>query len=67
MHPNKENIDPRDAKHSYTSLVASTVLQEMLGTSKFKKVKQKVIEDFIGDSKVDNMDVQMVMDGCGIS
>ena len=46
MHPNKENIDPRDAKHSYTSLIAPTVLQEMLGTLKFKKVKQKVIKDF---------------------
>ena len=67
MHPNKEILDPIEAKHSYSAFIAPTILQEVLGTSKFKKVKQKVIQDFIGDSKVDNMDVQMVMDGCGIS
>ena len=67
MHPNKENVDPKEAKHSYTSLIAPTVLEELLETSKFKKVKQKVIKTFVGDSKVDNMEVQMVMDGCGIS
>ncbi len=67
MHPNKKNVNPIEAKHSYSALIAPMVLQEVLGASKFKKVKRKVIQDFIGDSKVDNMDVQMVMDGCGIS
>ena len=67
MHPNKENVNPLKAKHSYSALIAPKVLQQVLGTSKFRKVKHQVIENFIQDSKVDNMDVQMVLDAFGIS
>ena len=67
MHPDKENVDPEIAKSSYSSLIAPSVVEEILGTCKFKKVKQNIIEDFVDGTKVDNMDVQKVMDDCGIS
>ncbi|MCO5605944.1 hypothetical protein L7F22_060130 [Adiantum nelumboides] len=67
LHPLKENIDPQMAKHSYSSLIAPDVAKEMLDVSKFKKVKQNIINDFIQDTTIDTLDVQSVIDDCGIS
>ena len=66
MHLEKENIDPERAKASYSSLVSPSLAKELLGWSKFKKVRQKSIQDFVDDTKVENLDIQKVMDDCGI-
>ena len=57
MDLDKENVDPKVAKHSYSSLNAPSILQEIFGTSKFKKITQKNTKDFVDDSKLKNMDV----------
>ena len=53
MHPEKENANPERAKASYCSLVSSSFAKELLGCSKFKKVRQKIIQDFVDDTKVE--------------
>ena len=67
MHPKKENVDPQLASSCYSSLIAPSVVEEIIDTIKFKKVKQRIIEEFVDETKVDSMDVQIVMDDCGIS
>lgn len=67
LHPEKENMDPSLAKSSYCSLISPAIVQEMLDSSKFKKVKQSILQDSIAETRVDTMDVQEVMDNSGIS
>ena len=42
-------------------------MDEIIENAKYKKVKQRIIDKFLSETKVDSMDVQMVMDNCGIS
>ena len=67
MHPEKENLDPQLVKGCYSSLVPPTFVEEIIESAKYRKVKQRIIDEFIAEAKVDSMDVQMVMDNCGIS
>ena len=61
MHPKKENIDSQLSTNCYSSLLAPLVVEGLIETSKFKKDKKKVIEEFFDDTKVD------IMDNCDIS
>ncbi|KAI5074717.1 hypothetical protein GOP47_0010678 [Adiantum capillus-veneris] len=67
VHPEKENIDPQMAKSSYSSLIAPHVAKEILDALKFKKIKQDIISDFLQSTTIDTLDVQSVIDNCGIS
>ena len=67
MYPKKENLDPQLAKGCYSSLLTPTIVEEIIENAKYKKVKQRIIDEFLSETKVDSMDVQMVMDNCGIS
>ena len=67
MHPEKENIDPQLVGSCYSSLLAPSVMEDMIATAKYQKVKQKVIEEFVDETKMDSMDVQRAMDDSGIS
>lgn len=67
LHPEKENIDPLLAKTSYSSFVSPAIIQEMLESSKFKKVKEGLLQDLVSKTKVDTVDVQKVMDDNGTS
>ena len=39
MHLEKENIDQEMAKSCYSSLIPPSIVEDILGSSKFKKVK----------------------------
>ncbi|KAI5061466.1 hypothetical protein GOP47_0023971 [Adiantum capillus-veneris] len=67
MHPGKENIDLVMENKSYSSLISPSIAQELIESSKFKKVKQNVIHEFINEAHVSTSNVQKVIDDSDIS
>ena len=67
LHPEKENIDPQLVSNCYSSLLAPSVMENMIVSTKYHKVKQKIIEKFVDETKIDSLDVQGAMDDSGIS